>query len=146
MKKKICFTLLAALTVVLIGSCASTGPVGSPKVRLLINPIKAEKGTRSAAAADIEKALFDSLKKLKGENCNCILYHKDRNVSLSVNRHLTGSLAKIESSFFLTIRIIDGEKSRIIFSTSKIIKNKESIKEIIEETAEEIYDKKTVWR
>lgn len=146
MKNKIYFTLLIAVITLITSTCTTIQPAGSPQTRLLVHRIKMARGLGPGAGADIEKELVRSLKKLKGTPCSCILYNKGRDPSLSANRHLTGSLAKIDSSLFLTIRIIDGEKSRIIFSTSKIIKSEKQIKEIIKETAEEIDDKKAVWR
>jgi len=146
MKNKIHSTLLIAVITLIASACTTIKPAGSPKTRLLVHRMKVAKGLSPSAGAEIERELVRSLKRLKGTTCSCILYYKDRDPSLSANRHLTGSLAKIDSSLFLTIRIIDGEKSRIIFSTSKIIKNEKQIKEIIKETAEEIDDKKAVWR
>ncbi len=145
MNRKCKIALLITVAAAFFISCASTQP-GGIKVRLQINQIKTEKDSQRKAAVAMEKQLVKSLKNLRGEKCNCILYYRDRDLSLSVNRHLTGSLAKLEASLFLTVRIVDGEKSRILFSTSKIIKDEKYINEAIEEISEEIDNRKAVWR
>lgn len=130
------------LAAALLFSCATAG-TKKTSVRLLINQLKTGKGVQKATALKIEKQLADSLQKLRG---NSVLFYRNRDISLSANRQLTGTIARVEASLFLSIRVIDGEKSRILFSASKIIRDNKDLDKIIEETAEEISDHKQVWR
>lgn len=146
MKKTILSVLFISLVSSVILFCSTAPHRGISSTRLLINPIKAEGGINAVITGKIEKNLVSSLQKKRGKQCECILYHKNRDISLSANRQLNGSLSKIGNSLFLSIKVVDGEKSIILFNTSKIIKNTKKIDSVVSDISEEIAKSGTIWQ
>ena len=122
----------------------------------LLNPIFSEKNSKTRLginkltthdvdekkSLEIITKLYSKLKNLKGER---IIFRVKDGISKSVNRQLYGRINKFGKGFVLNINIVEGEKGKLLYSKTVIIKDYSKIDDILEEIAEEINDKNEIW-
>ncbi len=111
------------------------------KVRIGINPLKAE-GVDQATADKITLMIFKSLSAEKG--ADRVVYRKVSGVSKSTNRQLIGSVSSFGSSYFISVRVVEGEKAKILFSKAVTVK-KEKIEKAVKKIADDLIDCVEIW-
>ncbi len=112
-----------------------------PKVRLSINRMDAE-GIDKKTVSNIAEILHKELQAIKG--ANRVVYREKDGVSKSTNRQLVGRISKLGKSYVLSIKIIEGEKGKVLFNRTVTAKES-SIDDSLEDIAEEIGDEDGIW-
>ncbi|MFC1670734.1 hypothetical protein ACFL20_10100 [Spirochaetota bacterium] len=135
--------ILIIISVMFIYGCTSGEKKNGNPTRLLVGSIK-PRGVKKETSINVEKKLVLSLEKYKGKDCRCILYHRNRDVKLSINRHLNGSISKQGTTILLVVNVVDGEKGRVLFSKTSITDDK-NLDETIDSLALKISKSPRVW-
>lgn len=130
-------------------SCASGTKTDTPavKVRIMVNHFTAE-GVSKSTVRKIEKNITRFVADQRGHGCDCIYYRGDKNFSKSTNRQMVGRVSRLvpgKEDVFLSIRIIEGEKGKILFSRSFMAKNTSDLTGKIKKCAGEISENEEVW-
>ena len=112
-----------------------------PRVRLCINKMDAE-GADKKIAARLANILNEKLQELKGTNK--VVFRDKDGVSKSTNRQLIGRISKLGQKFVLTIKVIEGEKGKLLFNETTIV-NQNDLDDTIKDIAENISDKESIW-
>ena len=119
-------------------------PVFSEKdsrTRLGINKLTTQ-DVNQKKTLEIITNLYNKLKNLKGER---IVFRIKDGISKSVNRQLYGRINKYGKGFVLTINVVEGERGKILYSKTVIIKDYSKIDDVLDKIAEEINDKDEIW-
>ena len=135
------------VTAILFGTalagCSGSGVKndGAPKARLCINKMESE-GVDGKITARATAGLHKKLQELKG--ADRVVSREIDGISKSTNRQLIGRISKLGEKYVITIKVVEGEKGRLIFNETVIVKEG-SIESTIEDIAEKISGKDEVW-
>jgi hypothetical protein len=121
------------------GSSVKNG--GAPQTRLCINKIESE-GVDTKITTRLTAGLHKKLQELKGTER--VVSREIDGISKSANRQLTGRIGKLGEKYVITIKVIEGEKGRLVFNETDIVKES-GLDSTIEDIAGKIADKDEVW-
>ncbi len=116
---------------------------GSPGAVRLIIEIEAE-GVDKDTKNSVEQLFIKGLTERKG--ASYIIHRQTHGAAKSGNRVLIGSVSRLGSGFFLSAKVVDGEKGKVLFNKSIVVNSKGDMKGRIDDISEDISKEKAIWR
>lgn len=135
--------LTAIILIAVFAGCSGSSfkSDGAPKTRLCINKFESE-GVDAKIAERATGNLHKKLQELKG--ANRVVSREIDGISKSTNRQLIGRISKLGEKYVLTVKVVEGEKGRLVFNETAIVKAGD-LDSRIEDIAEKVSDKDEVW-
>jgi len=131
---------------VLIMLIIATYPANAEKntavVRLSINTFTSV----DIDAALIEKltsVLYRELVVLRGDEY--VLYRKKGGLDKSANRQLAGSVEKIDSVYYITVKVLDGERGEHLFNRT-CTADRDNLEKTLKRIAKDIHRVNRIWK
>lgn len=112
------------------------------KVRLGINRVTVN-NVDERVALEITTMLHEKLQARKGKNS--VVYRKRNGISKSINRQLAGRISKLGKDLLLSIKVIEVEKGKLLFSETIIIKKNDDLDDVIDRIVDKICKNKSIW-
>ncbi|MDY6968557.1 MAG: hypothetical protein SVR08_07890 [Spirochaetota bacterium] len=94
-------------------------------------------------ASKITTIIYNKLKAIKG--AKRVVYRVKDGISKSTNRQLIGRISKLGKSYVLSIKVVEGEKGKLLFNETVIIKGDDDIEESIDNVVKKISSEKSIW-
>jgi len=136
------YRFINILTILIIASSHGVAGNNTPAVRLSINSFKSTLSD-SAMLEKMTSVLYRELVRLRGEDC--VVYKNTGGIDRSANRQLTGSVEKIDATYFITIKVLDGEKGEQIFNKT-CTAGSGDIEKAMRDIAGDIHKDRRVWQ
>ncbi len=134
--------LTAIITAAALAGCSGAAvKSGTAKVRVCVNKFESE-GVDAKTTARATAGMHKKLQELKG--AEMVLSRELDGVSRSANRQLIGRVSSLGEKYVVTVKVVEGEKGRLIFNETAIVKQSD-IDSTIEDIAEKISDRDEVW-
>ena len=139
--------IISILTVIILSTalagCSGPGVKsgGAPKARVCVNKIESE-GVDAKIIMRATASLHKKLQEQKG--ADRVVSREIDGISKSANRQLIGRISRLGEKYVITVKVVEGEKGRLIFNETVIIKESD-LDSAIEDIAENISDKDEVW-
>jgi hypothetical protein len=138
-------TAISVLTAFIFAAAAGcSGPAvkkDAPKVRVCINKFESE-GIDAKIITSATANMHKKLRELKGPES--AVSREIDGISKSANRQLIGRISRLGEKYVVTVKVVEGEKGRLVFNETAIIKESD-LDETIEDIAEKISDRDEVW-
>lgn len=130
------------LAVLMIASSHGAAGNNSIAVRLSINTFKSTHNDR-AMVEKMTSVLYRELVRLLGEEY--VVYKNTVGLGRSANRQVTGSVEKIDETYFITIKVLDGEKGEQLFNKT-CTADSGDIEKTMRDIAKQIHKDRRVWQ
>lgn len=119
-----------------------TKDIRTIRTRLGINRIKVNK-VDEKIAREITSMLYNKLRYMMG--ADRIVYREKDGISKSINRQLVGRVSKLGKDFLLSIKVVEVEKSKLLFSETVVIKKNDNLDNAIDQIVNKICNKESIW-
>ncbi|PKL39158.1 MAG: hypothetical protein CVV44_09845 [Spirochaetae bacterium HGW-Spirochaetae-1] len=130
------------LTILIIASSHGAAGNNSIAVRLSINTFKSTHSDNTMVEK-MTSVLYRELVRLRGQDC--VIYKNTGGFDRSANRQLTGSVEKIDATYFITIKVLDGEKGEQLFNKT-CTADSGDIEKTMRDIAKQIHKDRRVWQ
>lgn len=140
---KFLWTFIAIFFTVSLTFCSGSGVKddGKVSVRVSVNKMESE-GVDTKIVKRATELIYKKLQELKGKNR--VVSREIDGVDKSANRQLIGRLSKLGAKIVITVKVVEGERGKLVFNETAIVKESD-LDDAILDIAENIADKDEVW-